>query len=220
DSTKKAAEAKPPGDQKTEIAIRSIRHWSSADVTHVAIDLGGQLQYKIGHLDDPERLFFDLYGAHLPEKVRTYKLNSADGFVSNIRVGDGEGVPRVALDLNTPVEYSATLIPEPYRLEITLHRLSAKIANGNPAPRSVAEPQPVMTGEVGKGANHAIEDPQVPPVPDATASRTDDDSGSAGNGGRSLVRALGLKIGRIVIDPGHGGDDTGGIGPTGLDEKD
>jgi len=31
---------------------------------------------------------------------------------------------------------------------------------------------------------------------------------------------LGLKIGRIVIDPGHGGHDTGTIGPTGLCEKD
>jgi N-acetylmuramoyl-L-alanine amidase len=29
-----------------------------------------------------------------------------------------------------------------------------------------------------------------------------------------------LKIGRIVIDPGHGGHDTGTIGPTGLMEKD
>src|SRR5260370_27926310 len=40
------------------------------------------------------------------------------------------------------------------------------------------------------------------------------------SGGRSLIRALGLKIGRIVIDPGHGGHDTGTIGPHGLEEKD
>ena len=39
-------------------------------------------------------------------------------------------------------------------------------------------------------------------------------------GDRSLIRALGLKIGRIVIDPGHGGHDTGTIGPDGLQEKD
>src|SRR6266705_950686 len=36
----------------------------------------------------------------------------------------------------------------------------------------------------------------------------------------TLTRTLGLKIGRIVIDPGHGGHDTGTIGPTGLMEKD
>ena len=39
-------------------------------------------------------------------------------------------------------------------------------------------------------------------------------------GGRSLTRVLGLKVGRIVIDAGHGGHDTGTIGPTGLMEKD
>lgn len=39
-------------------------------------------------------------------------------------------------------------------------------------------------------------------------------------GDRSLIRALDLKIGKIVIDPGHGGHDTGTIGPNGLEEKD
>jgi len=36
----------------------------------------------------------------------------------------------------------------------------------------------------------------------------------------SLARELGLKINRIAIDPGHGGYDTGTIGPSGLMEKD
>ena len=39
-------------------------------------------------------------------------------------------------------------------------------------------------------------------------------------GDRSLTRVLGLKIGKIVIDAGHGGHDTGTIGPNGLLEKD
>lgn len=40
------------------------------------------------------------------------------------------------------------------------------------------------------------------------------------DGQSTLTRTLGLKIGRIVIDPGHGGHDTGTIGPSGLMEKD
>ncbi|MCW5965259.1 MAG: N-acetylmuramoyl-L-alanine amidase [Bryobacterales bacterium] len=40
------------------------------------------------------------------------------------------------------------------------------------------------------------------------------------NGSQSLVRALGLKIGRVVIDPGHGGKDHGTTGVSGLKEKD
>ena len=39
-------------------------------------------------------------------------------------------------------------------------------------------------------------------------------------GDRSLVRVFGLKLGKVVIDPGHGGHDTGTIGPHGLMEKD
>jgi N-acetylmuramoyl-L-alanine amidase len=35
-----------------------------------------------------------------------------------------------------------------------------------------------------------------------------------------MVRALGLKINRIVIDAGHGGHDSGTVGPHGLEEKD
>lgn len=35
-----------------------------------------------------------------------------------------------------------------------------------------------------------------------------------------MIRVLGLKVGRVVLDPGHGGHDTGTIGPGGLREKD
>jgi N-acetylmuramoyl-L-alanine amidase len=40
------------------------------------------------------------------------------------------------------------------------------------------------------------------------------------DGETSLVRALGLKIGRIVIDAGHGGHDSGTLGVGGIQEKD
>ena len=39
-------------------------------------------------------------------------------------------------------------------------------------------------------------------------------------GDRTLTRMLGLKVGRIVIDPGHGGHDFGTTGSGGLLEKD
>jgi len=221
---KNSAKDEHTNPSDSQVAITRIRHWSSSDVTHVAVDLEGNVKFDIGHLDATERLFLDMHGAQLSAKVRSYKMTTPDGFVSNIRVGDGEGSPRVALDLNTPVEYAATLIPDPYRLEITLHRLSAKtggLTGINPT-RSVAEP--VMTGQVGEGAVH---DTNPPSQDQAPSTSTPDNPLTSraepqpdGNGDRSLIRALGLKISRIVIDPGHGGDDTGGIGPSGLDEKD
>ncbi|MGI8959376.1 MAG: N-acetylmuramoyl-L-alanine amidase [Bryobacteraceae bacterium] len=48
----------------------------------------------------------------------------------------------------------------------------------------------------------------------ATPAKTDS------GGDRSLVRVFGLKLGKVVIDAGHGGHDTGTIGPHGLMEKD
>jgi N-acetylmuramoyl-L-alanine amidase len=50
-------------------------------------------------------------------------------------------------------------------------------------------------------------------APAKAAERTAD-------GETSLVRALGLKINRIVIDAGHGGHDSGTLGVDGIQEKD
>ncbi len=61
-------------------------------------------------------------------------------------------------------------------------------------------------------------------APDANFTQSSDlgihEARPTAGGDRSLIRALGLKIGKIVIDPGHGGHDTGTIGPNGLEEKD
>ena len=42
----------------------------------------------------------------------------------------------------------------------------------------------------------------------------------AKRGDRDLTRALGLKLGRVVLDAGHGGHDVGTHGPSGYLEKD
>jgi N-acetylmuramoyl-L-alanine amidase len=42
---------------------------------------------------------------------------------------------------------------------------------------------------------------------------------STNAGTRSLVRSLGLKLSRVVIDAGHGGHDTGTVGQNGFTEK-
>ncbi|MCS7079049.1 MAG: N-acetylmuramoyl-L-alanine amidase [Chloracidobacterium sp.] len=63
-----------------------------------------------------------------------------------------------------------------------------------------------------RGAQPIIEEPSV-----VAESPTLPPSGTAP---RSLVRALGLKVKRIIIDPGHGGSDTGAIGRDGMYEKD
>ncbi len=62
---------------------------------------------------------------------------------------------------------------------------------------------------------------RAPPPPPAVELTEPPKAASAtSRGQRNLIRALGLKVGRVVIDAGHGGHDTGSIGPGGLREKD
>jgi len=74
-------------------------------------------------------------------------------------------------------------------------------------PSSLVRSDPASKSKSKKGAKPDL----IQPATSAQPTR---------DGQSTLTRALGLKIGRIVIDAGHGGHDTGTIGPTGLMEKD
>ncbi|HXB62262.1 MAG TPA: N-acetylmuramoyl-L-alanine amidase, partial [Acidobacteriaceae bacterium] len=75
-----------------------------------------------------------------------------------------------------------------------------------------SKPAPTHNTKQNKSAQNA-DTPNV-------ASSTVHEAEPTADGGRSMVRALGLKIGRIVIDPGHGGHDSGTLGYGGIEEKD
>jgi len=81
------------------------------------------------------------------------------------------------------------------------------------APDEKAASDPLPTGS-SRGKSSRLTASRKSIDPDVHEARP------TASGDRSLIRALGLKIGRIVIDPGHGGHDTGTIGPNGLEEKD
>jgi N-acetylmuramoyl-L-alanine amidase len=83
-------------------------------------------------------------------------------------------------------------------------------------PAMVLQPKPVTVARV-----EPVDLPQV--TPRATTPRETGAPAAARRGtvaDRSLTRVLGLKLGRVVIDPGHGGHDVGTAGPGGLYEKD
>ncbi len=105
-----------------------------------------------------------------------------------------------------------------------------------PAARSVEDLRPDVPPDKTAGTDESSSDSLDEPVPQKrtvpsrgkgkrkTASTVPDidvrEARPTAAGDRSLIRALGLKIGKIVIDPGHGGHDTGTIGSDGLLEKD
>jgi N-acetylmuramoyl-L-alanine amidase len=66
--------------------------------------------------------------------------------------------------------------------------------------------------------------PSPAPAPVSPAITLEKEKGKTAkltsDGDNSLIRTLGLKINRVVLDPGHGGHDEGTMGPKGLLEKD
>jgi N-acetylmuramoyl-L-alanine amidase len=285
--------AKTSTRRRGELAqVTGIRHWSTPDYTRVAIDLGDDVTYEAARVPNPDRIYFDLHGTRLAQELvgKSFAVTD-DGFLKKIRAAQfSNDMTRVVLDVNDVTEYSAFLLPNPYRLIIDIHGGKAApgaavvsvpmqraagatptvpnttaVKAGSPIDVAALSAQPgrveattqptsqpisaVVKDRVqGSGFRAQVSADRVPGgdgVADsglnATASggaastsakRTkrkvggDPDAGPAraavptADGETSLVRALGLKIGRIVIDAGHGGHDTGTIGVEGILEKD
>jgi N-acetylmuramoyl-L-alanine amidase len=259
--------------------LTNIRHWSTPDYTRVAIDLEQEVKYEAGRVPHPDRIFFDLHGAKLASGLVGKSFDVDDGFLHKIRVAQYKhDLARVVLDVDDVAEYSAFLLPNPYRLIIDIHgKHPATLVASNTSPSSAANGKPGAQPDVNAPAQAVIGPPE-PPKPESNGTeeksvvteqateiskadvpkieekdktttkpttaptfeavapkdppkeqlRTRRKSpqtvahvaSPTASGERSLIRALGLKIGKIVIDAGHGGHDTGTIGPNGLLEKD
>jgi N-acetylmuramoyl-L-alanine amidase len=221
--------------------VRKVRASLNGDVTRVTIDLDNTVQFTSGKIASPERIFFDLHSARLAPGVAYAKVHVEGNLLSAVRVAQNHsGVVRVVLDVNGVKDYSASLTGNPTQLVIDLYgnspgptagqTLTAKsseseaspaaIHPANPAsnavPNSLPSPRNVLpTAKNSKSKSYRASANAKPDLvrPASEAQPTRD-------GQSTLTRTLGLKIGRIVIDPGHGGHDTGTIGPTGLMEKD
>jgi N-acetylmuramoyl-L-alanine amidase len=194
------------------LSVTAVRCWSLDDATRVVIEVSGEFQFRRDWLRNPDRLYFDIVGAKPTlSKELIYTIPVGDAFVRQIRVSEvQQNVTRVVLDMARPAEFSAAQLANPDRLVIELKQ------PGKPLSESSKPPSAAPQVEASKPAAVAVPAPPANPADDrvalpARAPRT---------GSNSLVRALGLKLGRVVLDPGHGGHDTGTIGPSGLLEKD
>jgi N-acetylmuramoyl-L-alanine amidase len=173
-----------------------------------------------------------------------------DKMLKQIRIAETlPGRTRVVLDLNGSVEYTVSKLENPDRLMIELRSVGAKKSNAPPlitsstpttalptAPPPLANPPAPATVPQAVNIVASVTTPPVvtdlakPTRPDPTAALTTPSATAtetsasparrSTDGAHSLIRALGLKINRVVIDAGHGGHDVGTTGPTGLLEKD
>jgi len=190
--------------------VTAVRFWSLGEVTRVAIEVDGEFRYQSDRLANPERIFFDVAGAKPKlSGQRIHAIPVGDRLVKQIRVAETRpGTTRVVLDVEPRVEFSASQLGSPDRLMIEL-KLAAKEPSLGAPP--ALKPETVLFKEAPPVVT-AIAPPLKPPALGRAARRTSE-------GGSSLIRALGLKVTRVVIDPGHGGHDTGTVGPRGLSEK-
>jgi len=102
--------------------VTGIRYWSTPDYTRVAIDLEAEVKYEAGRVPNPDRIFFDLHDTKLASALVGKSFDVSDGFLRKIRVAQFQkDMARVVLDVDDVSDYSAFLLPNPYRLIIDIH---------------------------------------------------------------------------------------------------
>jgi N-acetylmuramoyl-L-alanine amidase len=109
--------------------VTGVRHWSTPDYTRIAIDLEDEVKYEAGRVPSPDRIFFDLHGTKLASELVGKSFDVQDGFLRRIRVAQfSQSLTRVVLEVDDVSEYSAFLLPNPYRLIIDIHGKKAAAA--------------------------------------------------------------------------------------------
>jgi N-acetylmuramoyl-L-alanine amidase len=88
-----------------------------------------------------------------------------------------------------------------------------------PEPEAPANP-PSRTPPLVRAVKSAVAVLTEPEDAPAQAAKAREIRSTALGAGTSLAAQLGLKVRRVVVDAGHGGRDTGAIGPRGVREKD
>ncbi len=227
--------------------VEVVRFWSFGDVTRIAIETVGDYRFTSDSVDNPRRVFFDLNGLKPPSTVHRgmQTIPVGDRFVKQIRIAEViPGTTRIVFDVLAAVDVASSQLVNPDRLIVEIrpkdtppvltqtmgHSLTGAQRVNLSAPAFDADkdlpPPPVV-----RPVSATIEKPlpkgiDVPPaisiVPPRISNTVPAKPLSTGDSGAdpSLIRILGLKLGRVVIDAGHGGKDTGTIGPNGLYEKD
>ena len=128
EAVRKSRHPQPPRETKlVEVKsamplVTGIRYWSTPDYTRVAIDLEAEVKYEAGRVPNPDRIFFDLHQTKLAPALIGKTFDVSDGFLRKIRVAQYQrDMARVVLDVDDVSDYSAFLLPNPYRLIIDIH---------------------------------------------------------------------------------------------------
>jgi N-acetylmuramoyl-L-alanine amidase len=210
-------------------SIVAVRVWPASDYTRVTIESDSPLAERHFLAQDPERLVIDIDGLELSPALRELvgKVGADDPFIARVRVGQNQPrVVRLVIDLKqatapqlftlAPVAaYQHRLVFDLYPTrehDPLLALIRDKEQAEEQAAKTVQDALGEFIGRIGK---------PLPPLAAASVPGAPREPPSA------LVlpppAAMQEKIDRLVVvalDPGHGGEDPGAIGPSGLREKD
>lgn len=212
--------------------IVAVRMWPSPDYSRVTIESDQALSYSQTFVADPPRLAVDIKGmALMPElKELVSKVVPDDPNIAGVRVGQfAPDVVRLVLDLKQPVLPQVfTLKPiAPYqnRLVFDLYPTAAPdpLADLIAQRMSDLEDQVASTDPLGDLlAQKGVTAPQAPGVAGKPTTPPTVVATTPTASTKPTKRAA-QKTDRIIVvtlDPGHGGEDPGAVGPKGTYEKD
>jgi N-acetylmuramoyl-L-alanine amidase len=213
--------------------ILAVRVWPAQEYTRLTIESDTPLAATHLLTEAPHRLAVDIQDLELDSTLRELvgKVRADDPFIAGVRVGQYQPrVVRLVLDLKQPVRPEVfTLAPvAAYRQRLVFDLYPAQEADPllslvreregaeNKAAQAVQDAlgeliarvdkaPPVVVGELGPPVWTPV--PTAPAAP-ANVTPTPEER-------RRISRLI-----IVAIDPGHGGEDPGAIGPTGLREKD
>jgi N-acetylmuramoyl-L-alanine amidase len=224
--------------------VVGVRVWPARDYTRVTIESDVALQATPLYVADPPRLAVDIRGAELLPSLQelVQRIQPDDPFVARVRVGlyDPDTV-RLVLDLKQPVgpqvfqldpvaAYQHRLVLDLYPLAPPdpLEELIARHLARPPAPTSGADvaisppphtappavdEDPIADWIARRDRQEAAPPPAPPSAARAPAARPTPSPDSP-------RRTPSERLIIVALDPGHGGEDPGAIGPDGTREKD
>jgi N-acetylmuramoyl-L-alanine amidase len=202
----------------------------SGGVTRIVLDVHSLSDYSAFFLPNPPRLIIDVHGRkggppplQLADRARSAIMRPArllppatvahpENPSSSIHTGV---FPAARVD--SPLADVATLSDQPNQVRATRYPTTA------PVMQSVAGTTPAPQPSYAQRTRSSFAKPSaaVPATDEVPPAKAGANGISAGQHvPTSMVRALGLKINRIVIDAGHGGHDSGTVSPGGVEEKD
>jgi N-acetylmuramoyl-L-alanine amidase len=210
--------------------IVAVRVWPAADYTRVTIESDAALAAKHSLFEGPDRLVIDIDGLELSPQLKELlgKVKADDPYIAGVRVGQNQPrVVRLVFDLkqatapqvftlNPVAAYKHRLVFDLYPSEARdplLQLVREKEVAEREAAGAVRDALGEFIGKVERG-----EPGKPPPVAAASAPPAGQTAAAKPPSAEVMKRVERLVI--VALDPGHGGEDPGAIGPKGLREKD